>query len=93
MKLKDQFYEVFYDKLKFIYIELPKFEKTLAGLESHVDKWLFVLRHLAQLKTPPSSLQKGIFNQLFEVAKFANFSDAEQALYQESFKVYRDNLM
>lgn len=91
VELKDQNCQVFYDKLKFIYIELPKFKKTLAELSSHTDKWLFVLRHLAQLEAPPSNLQEGVFNQLFEVAKIANFSETEQALYQESLKVYRDN--
>lgn len=91
VELKDQNCQVFYDKLKFIYIELPKFKKTLAELNSHADKWLFVLRHLAQLEAPPSTLQEGVFNQLFEVAKIANFTETEQALYQESLKVYRDN--
>ncbi len=91
VELKDQNCEVFYDKLKFIYIELPKFKKTLDELSSQADRWLFVLRHLAQMETPPSRLQEGVFEQLFEVAKIANFSEQEQALYQESLKVYRDN--
>ncbi|MEM7067120.1 MAG: Rpn family recombination-promoting nuclease/putative transposase [Cyanobacteria bacterium P01_B01_bin.77] len=87
VELKDQHCEVFYDKLKFIYIELPKFTKTLPELTSHSDKWLHVLRYLAQLETPPSNLQDGVFNQLFEVAEIANFSEAEQVLYQESLKI------
>ncbi len=91
VELKDQHCDVFYDKLKFIYIELPKFKKSLTELDSHTDKWLFLLRHLAQLETPPQNLQEGVFKQLFEVAKIANFSETEQALYQESLKVYRDN--
>lgn len=91
VELKNQHCEVFYDKLKFIYIELPKFKKTLDELSSQADKWLFVLRHLAQLETPPSRLQNGVFEQLFEVAEIANFSEQEQAMYQESLKVYRDN--
>ena len=42
------------------------------------------LRHLAQFDEPPASLQEGIFNQLFSVAEIANFSPAEQTVYQES---------
>ncbi|MEM7729286.1 MAG: Rpn family recombination-promoting nuclease/putative transposase [Pseudomonadota bacterium] len=86
--LKDQHCQVFYDKLKFIYIELPKFTKTVDELETQTDKWLFVLRHLAQFDSPPSRLQEGVFQQLFEVARIANFSEQEQAMYQESLKVY-----
>ncbi|MEO0455980.1 MAG: Rpn family recombination-promoting nuclease/putative transposase [Cyanobacteria bacterium P01_A01_bin.114] len=90
VELKNQRCEVFYDKLKFIYIELPKFTKTLDELESHIDKWLFLLRHLAQLDEPPAPLQEGVFNQLFDVAEIANFSPAEQNTYQNSLKHYRD---
>ena len=35
VELKNQRCEVFYKKLKFIYIELPKFNKSLDQLESH----------------------------------------------------------
>ncbi|TXB52074.1 PD-(D/E)XK nuclease family transposase, partial [Phaeodactylibacter luteus] len=47
VELKDQLCRVFYDKLKFIYIELPKFRKTQAQLNTQFDKWLFVFRHLS----------------------------------------------
>jgi predicted transposase/invertase (TIGR01784 family) len=90
VQLKNQKCEVFYDKLTFVYIELPKFTKTLDELETHADKWLFLLRHLAELEEPPTDLQEGIFSELFEVAEIANFSPAEQLVYQDSLKHYRD---
>lgn len=40
VELKNQRCEVFYDKLKFIYIELPKFNKKEEELETQFDKWL-----------------------------------------------------
>ncbi|NJN22193.1 MAG: Rpn family recombination-promoting nuclease/putative transposase [Leptolyngbya sp. RL_3_1] len=90
VELKNQNCQVFYDKLKFIYIELPKFTKTLAELETHFDKWLFLLKHLPDLDEPPQPLQEAVFDQLFEVAEIANFSPGEQEGYQESLKYYRD---
>jgi len=90
VELKNQHCEVFYDKLKFIYLELPKFKKSLDELESHFDKWLFLLKHLAKLDDRPQPLQEGIFNELFEVAEIANFSRIEQESYQNSLKYYRD---
>ncbi|NEN98054.1 MAG: PD-(D/E)XK nuclease family transposase [Moorea sp. SIO3I7] len=90
VELKNQRCEVFYDKLKFIYVELPKFTKSVDQLETHFDKWLFLFRHLAQCNAPPEPLQEDVFAQLFEVAEIANFSSEEQALYQDSLKVYRD---
>ena len=35
--------KVFYDKLTFIYLEMPKFNKTVDELENRFDKWLFIL--------------------------------------------------
>jgi predicted transposase/invertase (TIGR01784 family) len=90
VELKNQHCEVFYEKLKFIYIELPKFTKSLEQLKTHLDKWLFLLKHLAELNEPPSPLQEAVFTELFEVAEIANFSPIEQETYQNSLKYYRD---
>ena len=91
VQLRNQNCDVFYDKLKFIYIELPKFKKSIDQLETHLDKWLFILRNLANLSDPPpESLQETAFNELFEVAAIANFSRTEQDSYHNSLKYYRD---
>jgi len=90
VELKDQHCDVFYDKLKFIYVELPKFTKTIDQLTSHQDKWLYLLRHLPELDEQPQPFQDAVFLQLFEVAEIANFSSDEQDVYQNSLKYYRD---
>lgn len=90
VELKNQHCEVFYDKLKFIYIELPKFKKTVDELNTHLDKWLFLLKHLAELSDRPNPLEEGVFRDLFAVAEIASFSQAEQDSYQNSLKYYRD---
>ena len=41
--------EVFYDKLTYIYLEMPKFTKTVDELENMFEKWLFAIRHLSDL--------------------------------------------
>ena len=91
VQLKDQLDRVFYDKLTFIYLEMPKFTKTEAELENTFDKWLYVLRHLPKLIDRPAKLQERIFTHLFETAEVGKFSRDELALYEESLKVYRDN--
>jgi predicted transposase/invertase (TIGR01784 family) len=90
VELKDQDCRVFYDKLKFIYIELPKFTKTIDELEDHFDQWLFVLRHLPDLDDQPDRLQEKVFTQLFEVAQIAKLSREERKAYENSLKYYRD---
>jgi predicted transposase/invertase (TIGR01784 family) len=90
VELKNQRCEVFYDKLKFIYLELPKFTKTIDQLESHFDKWVFLLKHLPHLEERPQSFQEKIFALLFKVAEVAGFSREEQNAYENSLKYYRD---
>jgi predicted transposase/invertase (TIGR01784 family) len=90
VELKDQDCKVFYEKLKFIYLELPKFKKTIDQLNDHFDKWLFLLKHLPELEEPPLPLQENVFMQLFEVARITNFSPAEREAYENSLKYYRD---
>jgi predicted transposase/invertase (TIGR01784 family) len=90
VELKDQNCKVFYEKLKFIYLELPKFKKTIDQLNDHFDKWLFLLKHLPDLEEPPLPLQENVFMQLFEVARITNFSPDEREAYENSLKYYRD---
>ncbi|HMV48198.1 MAG TPA: Rpn family recombination-promoting nuclease/putative transposase [Blastocatellia bacterium] len=90
VQLKDQINRVFYDKLMFIYLEMPKFTKTEAELETLTDKWLYVLKHLPELTDRPAKLQERVFSRLFELAEIGKFNRTERALYEESLKVYRD---
>jgi hypothetical protein len=50
-------HKVFYNKLKFVYLEMPKFKKNIDELESHFERWLYVLKNLKRLdKVGTSSL-------------------------------------
>lgn len=82
--------KVFYDKLTFIYLEMPKFNKTEYELETMFDKWMFVLRNLSQLMERPVALQERIFERLFKAAEIANFDRKELIEYEDSLKNYRD---
>ena len=82
--------EVFYDKLTFIYLEMPKFNKSEEELNGMFEKWLFVLRNLSRLMERPKALQERIFTKLFEAAEIAKFTKTEYDNYEESLKIYRD---
>ena len=82
--------EIFYDKLTYIYLEMPRFNKTEEEIESFLDKWLFVLRNLSILYDRPAALQERVFTRLFEEAEIAKYEPQERAAYEESLKVYRD---
>ncbi|NEO85837.1 MAG: PD-(D/E)XK nuclease family transposase [Spirulina sp. SIO3F2] len=82
--------KVFYDKLTFIYLEMPKFNKAVTELETRFDKWLYILCNLTQLNEIPPILQEEIFEKLFEVAEIARFNPDQVRSYENSLKYYRD---
>jgi len=82
--------EVFYDKLTFIYLEMPKFNKTAEELETRFDKWLYVIRNLNRLDKKPEKLRERVFEKLFETAEIAKFTPDQVRSYEDSLKYYRD---
>ncbi len=83
--------EVFYDKLTYIYLEMPKFTKGVDQLKTRFDKWLYVLKNLHRLEEIPKVLQERIFKKLFSAAEVANYTPEEMNAYEESLKTLRDN--
>ena len=81
---------VFYDKLTFIYLEMPKFSKELDELETRFDKWLYVIRNLNRLDRIPDKLREEIFEQLFAAAEISRFTPEQVLSYENSLKYYRD---
>lgn len=83
-------HEVFYDKLTYIYVEIPKFDKKESELESMYDKWMYVLKNLSNLMQRPAALQERVFTRLFEQAEISKFDKQELKLYEDSVNAYRD---
>lgn len=79
--------EVFYDKLLFIYLEMPKFNKSIHELETHYDKWLFLLKNISRLDRMPDKFKETIFTKFFEVAEIANYNREEKMAYQDSLNI------
>ena len=82
--------KVFYDKLTFIYLELPKFKKKIDELSTNFEKWLFVLKNLHKLNKIPDQLKEERFEKLFAIAEVAHFTREELKSYEDSKKFYRD---
>ena len=82
--------EVFYDKLTYVYVEIPKFDKHESELVTMYDKWMYVLKNLSRLMERPAALQERVFTRLFEQAEISKFNPTELKLYEDSVNAYRD---
>ncbi len=81
---------IFSDKLQYIYLEMSKFNKTLAELKTYYDKWLFVLKNLHLLDKIPKELQEKALLKVFQVAEIASYDTKDRLQYEASLKHYRD---
>jgi len=82
VKLTDiKTHKVFYDKLTFIYLEMPKFTKTVDELKTRFEKWMYVIRNLERLDNLPEKLREPIFEKMFAAAEVAKLTPAEYVKY------------
>lgn len=82
--------KVFYDKLTYIYLEMPRFKKGLGELGTRFDKWLFLLKNLPDFSNRPRELEERIFRKVFDVAEIAKLNKEDMDAYEQSLKYYRD---
>ncbi len=82
--------QVFYEKLEFKFIELPKFTKTESQLETDLDRWLFLLKNLSRLDKIPVFLRKKVFQKVFKIAEIANLTKEERMFYQSKAQIEFD---
>ena len=81
---------VFYDKLSFIYLELPKFVKNVDELETNFDRWMYLLKSLPTLQDRPKEIQGKTFDKLFKMAEINKLTPQEMKDYNKSILEYSD---
>jgi predicted transposase/invertase (TIGR01784 family) len=91
VQLKDQHNRIFFNKLKYVYLEMPNFKKTEQELETRLDEWLYFIKNLEDFQSIPEIFEDEIFMQAFEKAEIAKYSEREFNEYQQSLKYFRDN--
>ena len=83
-------HKIFYEKLKFVYLEMPKFTKEVDELNTHFEKWMYVLKNLKRLDNIPDKLREKIFEKIFLTAEIAKLTTEEYKAYVDSLNSYRD---
>lgn len=82
--------KAFSDNLNFVTIEMPHFTKEEHELETNLDKWLYLLRHLHELENIPVKLQGKILEKVFKIAEYSALSKSARREYDESLKNLND---
>jgi predicted transposase/invertase (TIGR01784 family) len=90
IKLKNQNGKVFYDKLTYLYLEMPNFKLKEEELVTRLDKWLYFIKHLEDFQSIPAIIKDDVFTKAFEKAELALYGSADILSYEMNLKVYRD---
>ena len=86
-------HEIFSDKLRFIFIELPAFTKEEEECITDFERWIYVLKNMETLNRLPFKARKAVFEKLEKIIDIASLTKEEREKYDESIKVYRDQLV
>ncbi len=66
-----------------VFLELPKFKKTLAQLKTHKDKWIYFLKEVDDLSTIPETYKEdNTFDDAFYVAEKVHISKEDFELLE-----------
>ena len=91
IQLKNQHGKVFYEKLTYVYLEMPNFNKVENELKTQLDKWLYFIKHLEDFQSIPEIFKNEIiFEQAFEKAELAKLTNEQFESYEGSLREYRD---
>ena len=85
-------HELFTDKMRYIFLELPSFKKEESECETDFERWIYVLKNMETLQRLPFKARNAVFKKLEEIVDIASMSKEERMRYDESIKVYRDQL-
>jgi predicted transposase/invertase (TIGR01784 family) len=80
----------FSGKLKFVYVQLPRFTKQWKELQTGTEYWLYLLRHLENFTHRPPEVQDYIFKRLFQLALYKKLNTEEMEAYKKSILEYSD---
>ena len=84
--------EIFSDKLRLVYLQLPLCEKGVDECENDFDRWIYVLKNMETIKRLPWAAQNSVFQKLAEIADVSSLTKEERLHYDEALRKYRDTL-
>jgi len=91
--VKNQNGKEIHDRLNYIYIEMPKFNKAENELVTRLDKWLYFIKNLGTFQAIPAVFKNEVvFEAAILKAELAKMSDEDMAKYSSSLKDYINNI-
>lgn len=79
------------EEMRLVFVELPKFDKTLRQLKGMADKWIYFVKNVGHLKSIPKTLANDKeINQALSIANTATLTPEELELQQKKLRWLSD---
>ena len=72
--------------MRFVFLELGRFNKRIWELDSVFDKWMYLLRHMHEMVEIPEKFSDPLSKRLFLLAEIGNFTPDEMRQYYNSLE-------
>lgn len=82
----------FSDKMRLIYLQLPRFTKEPEDCHNTFERIIYVLKNMDILERMPWMAQDAVFKRLASIAEIAAMDEKQRWEYVESLRKYRDTL-
>ena len=82
--------DMFCDKLRLIYLQLPLFRKEADDCNNDFERWIYVLKNMDTLNRLPWIAQNAVFRRLAEIGEVSALSKEDRIKYDRSLKAFRD---
>ena len=83
---EDSSHEVMDDVLRFVFLELGRFNKRMWELDGVFDKWMYLLKHIHEMVEIPKEFNDSLFTRLFMLSEIDNFTAEEYEQYVKSLE-------
>ena len=85
-------HELFSDRIRMIFLQMPCFKKEAAQCRTLFDRWIYLLKNMEVLERMPWEARIAVFKKLADVASTAALTPEERDKYEYSLKKIRDEL-
>ncbi len=81
---------IYYNKLKYIFLELPNFAKGDDEIRTDMDQWFWLFKYLSGADRLPAFMKKKVFKRIFNIAEIASLTTEELMAYNASIQAKWD---
>ena len=76
----------FANKLRMIFLQMPRFTKTQSECKSDLDRWIYIMNHLNHLDSIPWEGKGEVWDELADASKVAALTPEERFAYDEELR-------